>query len=124
MILDLRDDFRDIVAALASCPIAGKYEHGGAVDGDDGTSLTYDPGWAWTTQVILANDFFDRSNRRSQYQTLLKECYQRAYIRDFDDTGASDNRSTRNMEKIECATGCCGYTNPTKWPKGGDSCCC
>jgi len=109
--------------AIANCPIVGKYEAGGSSDGDDGTSLTYDPGWAWSTKVVLSNDFFRRLSKCSQYQTLMKECYQRAYLRDFDDTGLSDNRSNKNFESIECCTGCCGHVNSTKWPKGGKSCC-
>ncbi|XZE34771.1 RHS repeat domain-containing protein [Pirellulaceae bacterium SH501] len=113
---------REMMDAISDCPIIGKFEDGGSPDGDNGTSLTYDPGWAWSTKVILSNDFFGRG-RCSQYQTLLKECYQRAYLRDFDDTGISDNRSNKNFEGVECCTGCCGTINRGKWPEGNYSCC-
>jgi len=80
-----------IAAAIKNCPVSGKFEKGRSSDGNDGTSLTYDGGFACPTKVILSNDFFGRS-KSSQYLTLIKECYQRAVLRDFDDTGMSDNR--------------------------------
>jgi hypothetical protein len=80
-----------IADAIKNCSITGKFEKGKSVDGADGTSLTYDGGWACPTKIILSNDFFQR-NKSSQYMTLIRECYQRAVLRDFDDTGNSDNR--------------------------------
>jgi len=110
-----------MLSAIANCPIVGKWAPGGAPDGAD-SPLTINSGWAWKTKVILSNDFFERS-RCAQSQTLIKECYQRAALGDYDDFGTSDNRSREQFGGIECCLGCCGTVNPAKYPSGGQSCC-
>jgi len=98
-----------ISSAIEDCPIVGKFERGNSVDGEDGTSLTYDGGWACPTKVVLANDFFDRDDKCTQYFTLFKECYRRAAERDFDDTGESDNRASDDFDEVEDCLGCEGH---------------
>jgi hypothetical protein len=87
-----------IAEAIQNCPIVGKFEpnNGPPPDGDPKDSLTYEVKGKsgiidlYPDQVILGIDFFKRTNTCSQFSTLLKECYIRKVLRDFDDTGTSD----------------------------------
>lgn len=110
-------DAADIAHAIAACPLVGRFTKGGSPDGQDGTSLTYKNNWACWPRVVLAHDFFTRTSWCSKYYTLVKECYLRASLANYDDTAASDNTQSRIFEAIECCLDCCGHVNPSKWRK-------
>ncbi len=93
--------------------ISGTFCKGSGPDGQDGTSWTMDAGWAWRAHIYLSYDFFRRRGktaRCSQYYTLTKECYQRAYLGDYDDSGNSDNRLDDYFKRIQNNIGCRGYS--------------
>ena len=114
-----------MINAIESCPIVGKFEAGKSPDGSDGTSLTWNPGWAWWPKVILANNFFTTKTRCEQFMTLLKECYLRVHIGDYDDTGVSDNAIRRYFASIQCCLACCGHVGPkVKGPNADGRGCC
>ncbi len=96
-----------VAAALADCPLTCKYDANGP-DGSPGSSNTV-RGPGCPTQVVLANDFFDRTDVCAQYFTLFKECYRRAFVGDMDDTGMSDNRAEDSFRVIQDALGCAGH---------------
>ena len=122
-----RSDTR-LNAAFKNCSkrIWGKWEPGADPKGPEGgvgTSLTVDPGWAWRVRIYLASTFFE-STRCNQLKTLVKECYIRAELGNYDDTGMSDNLVDNAFSPLECCLACCGTVNPSRWPRGGTSCCC
>ena len=110
----------DIKNAIRDCPISGIFVEE-SPDGAIGSSVTT-LGSSLGTHIYLGKDFFTKP-KCDAYKTLVKECYQRAVLRDDDDSGMSDRRSNANFLKLECALACCGHENPHQWPEGGTSCC-
>lgn len=100
-----------MIEALRNCPLHCKFTSGGSVDGDDGTSNTVKLGPLCPNRVrvALANDFFSRNDKCAMMYTLLKECYRRAYLSDYDDTGLSDNRADADFRAIQNALLCRGH---------------
>ncbi|MCA9076878.1 MAG: RHS repeat-associated core domain-containing protein, partial [Planctomycetaceae bacterium] len=107
-------DDANITAALLNCKVRiwGLACPGSTPDGDDNTSTTYDPGWAWRRRIFLAPNFFSPNFPQGdchRMHTLMKECYRRFALGDFDDTGMSDNRADADFKPYQDALGCSGH---------------
>ena len=101
---------------------SGRSEGASADGGGPADTVTIDPGFAWRTRIYLKNSFFSDPPCEQQ-RVLLKECYLRASLRNFDDTGAADTKNDKMFNGMECCLGCCGTITPANGKNGPNGCC-